>query len=333
MITGGILMNKKVKLFGMAVALSSMVFAAGCGKSEEAKSTEASGGKGGGESVSVVLKTLSSPYWKYVEAGAKAAGEELGVDVTVVGPSSEAEVIQQVNMLEDQVSQGPGAVVVSPTQPETVVPVLEKAAKDMPVLLIDSDADFDGKTTFIGTENFSAGQEGGKLLASMLKKGDKVVLIAGALGNPATDTRIKGAKEALEAAGMVVVAEQPADSDKAKAMSVMENILQNNKDVKGVFAANDDMAIGALRAIEAKGLKDVKVMGVDGTMEAVESIIAGKLAASVAQSPYNMGYAGVENAVKAMKGEKIEERIDSGIDLITKENADKQLEFLKSIAK
>ncbi|WP_394236778.1 sugar ABC transporter substrate-binding protein [Niallia oryzisoli] len=326
-------MNKKVKLFGMAVALSSMVFAAGCGKSEEAKSTEASGGKGGGESVSVVLKTLSSPYWKYVEAGAKAAGEELGVDVTVVGPSSEAEVIQQVNMLEDQVSQGPGAVVVSPTQPETVVPVLEKAAKDMPVLLIDSDADFDGKTTFIGTENFSAGQEGGKLLASMLKKGDKVVLIAGALGNPATDTRIKGAKEALEAAGMVVVAEQPADSDKAKAMSVMENILQNNKDVKGVFAANDDMAIGALRAIEAKGLKDVKVMGVDGTMEAVESIIAGKLAASVAQSPYNMGYAGVENAVKAMKGEKIEERIDSGIDLITKENADKQLEFLKSIAK
>lgn len=326
-------MNKKVKLFGMAVALSSMVFAAGCGNSsEKSSSTEASSGKGG-ESVAVVLKTLSSPYWKYVEAGAKAAGEELGVDVTVVGPSSEAEVIQQVNMLEDQVSQGPGAVVVSPTQPETVVPVLEKAAKDMPVLLIDSDADFEGKTTFIGTENYSAGQEGGKLLASMLKKGDKVVLIAGALGNPATDTRIKGAKEALEAAGMKVVAEQPADSDKAKAMSVMENILQNNGDVKGVFAANDDMAMGALRAIEAKGLKDVKVMGVDGTMEAVESIQAGKLAASVAQSPYNMGYQGVENAVKVMKGEKIEERIDSGIDLITKDNAEKQLEFLKSISK
>ncbi|KAA9016978.1 sugar ABC transporter substrate-binding protein [Niallia endozanthoxylica] len=325
-------MNKKVKLFGMAVALSSMVFAAGCGNSSEGASSEASGEKGG-ESVAVVLKTLSSPYWKYVEAGAKAAGEELGVDVTVVGPSSEAEVIQQVNMLEDQVSQGPGAVVVSPTQPETVVPVLEKAAKDTPVLLIDSDANFEGKTTFIGTENYSAGQEGGKLLASMLKKGDKVVLIAGALGNPATDTRIKGAKEALEAAGMEVVAEQPADSDKAKAMSVMENILQNNKDVKGVFAANDDMAIGALRAIEAKGLKDVKVMGVDGTMEAVESILDGKLAASVAQSPYNMGYQGVENAVKAMNGEKIEERIDSGIDLITKENAKEQLDFLKSISK
>jgi len=333
MIIGGISMNKKVKLFGMAVALSSMVFAAGCGNSsKEASSSEASGEKGG-ESVAVVLKTLSSPYWKYVEAGAKAAGEELGVDVTVVGPSSEAEVIQQVNMLEDQVSQGPGAVVVSPTQPETVVPVLEKAAKDTPVLLIDSDADFEGKTTFIGTENYSAGQEGGKLLASMLKKGDKVVLIAGALGNPATDTRIKGAKEALEAAGMEVVAEQPADSDKAKAMSVMENILQNNKDVKGVFAANDDMAIGALRAVEAKGLKDVKVMGVDGTMEAVESILDGKLAASVAQSPYNMGYQGVENAVKAMNGEKIEERIDSGIDLITKENAKEQLDFLKSISK
>jgi ribose transport system substrate-binding protein len=268
-----------------------------------------------------------------VESGAKAAGEELGVEVTVVGPSSESEVIQQVNMLEDQVSQKPGAVLVSPTQPETVVPVLEKAAKDIPVLLIDTDAEFEGKTTFIGTENYSAGQEGGKLLASMLKKGDKVVLISGALGNPSTDTRIKGAKEALEEAGLEVVAEQPADSDKAKAMSVMENILQTNKDVKGVFAANDDMAVGVLRAVEAKGLKDVKVIGVDGTIEAVELIIDGKLAGSVAQSPYNMGYSGVENALKVMNGEKIEERIDSGIDLITSENAKEQLDFLNSISK
>ncbi|MCM3707196.1 MULTISPECIES: sugar ABC transporter substrate-binding protein [Cytobacillus] len=316
---------KKFKLAGAALAVSCMALLAGCGGEKEASG-------GGGESVAVVLKTLSSPYWKYVEAGAKDAGEKLGVDVTVVGPSAESQVLEQVNLLEDQISQSPGAIVVAPSQPDTVVPVLEGAAKSkLPVLLIDSDAGFEGKTTFIGTDNYTAGQEGGKLLASMLQRGDKVVLIEGALGNPATDDRIKGAKDSLEAAGLEVVAKQPADSDKTKAMSVMENILQKNGDVKGVFAANDDMALGVLRAVEAKGL-DVKVIGTDGTKEAVQSILDGKLAGTIAQSPYNMGYQGVENAIKTIKGEKIEKRIDSGIDIIISENATEKLEFLESIS-
>lgn len=324
---GGNIMTKRFKPLGTVLLLMCMVLVTACGNQADKKASA----DDEDYSVSVVLKTLSSPYWKYVEAGAKAAGEELGVDVTVVGPSAESQVIEQVNMLEDQISQSPDAIVVSPSQPDTIVPVLENASKsDLPILLIDSDADFEGKTTFIGTENFTAGQEGGKLLASMLQKGDKVVLIAGALGNPATDERVKGAKKAIEDAGLEIVAEQPADSDKIKAMSVMENILQKDSDVKGVFAANDDMAIGVLRAVQAKGL-DIKVIGTDGTEEAVQSIIDGKLVGTVAQNPYNMGYEGVKNAVKAIKGEKIEERIDSGIDLITSENAEKKLEFLKSI--
>ncbi|KMY50993.1 sugar ABC transporter substrate-binding protein [Peribacillus loiseleuriae] len=320
-------MNRKFKWITAIVAVSCIALVAGCSSADK----KASGG--GKESVAVVLKTLSSPYWKYVEAGAKAAGKEFGVDVVVVGPSAESEVIQQVNMLEDQISQSPDAIVVAPTQPETVVPVLETAAQsDLPILLIDSDVDFAGKTSFIGTENHTAGMEGGNLLASMLQKGDKVVLISGALGNPATDERIKGAKEALKKAGLEVVAEQPGDSDKTKAMTVMENILQKNGEVKGVFAANDDMALGVVRAVESKGL-DIKVIGTDGTKEAVESILDGKLSGTIAQSPYNMGYQGVENALKAIKGEKIDKRINSGIDIITKENAQEKLEFLKSIAK
>ncbi|WP_078408964.1 sugar ABC transporter substrate-binding protein [Priestia abyssalis] len=319
-----------MRKFGLVLATTGLLLSAvGCSQG----SSEKTGGEGGEESVAVVLKTLSSPYWKYVEAGAKKAGEDLGVDVTIVGPSAESQIMEQVNMIEDSLNQAPSALVVSPSQPDTVVPVLEQATQsDLPVLLIDTDAEFEGKTSFIGTENFTAGQEGGKLLASMLQKGDKVALLAGALGNEAMDQRIKGAKEVLEEAGMVVVAEQPADSDKTKAMSVMENILQKNPDVKGVFSANDDMAIGVLRALEAKGLT-IPVIGTDGTVEAVESILDGKLAGTIAQSPYDMGYQGVENAVKAAKGEKIEGRIDSGIDVITKENAQEKLDFLQSISK
>lgn len=316
-------MNK----FGLILASIGLAAAmAGC-----SKDTSSSGG--GDESVAVVLKTLSSPYWKYVEAGAKAAGKDLGTDVTIVGPASESQIMEQVNMIEDSLNQGIGALVVSPSQPDTVVPVLEQAKQsDIPVLLIDTDADFSDKASFIGTDNLTAGKEGGKLLASMLKKGDKVALIAGALGNTAMDQRIKGAKEALEEAGMVIAAEQPADSDKTKANTVMENILQKNGDIKGVFSANDDMAIGALRATESKGL-NIPIIGTDGTSEAIQSIIDGKLAGTIAQNPYEMGYQGVENAVKTIKGEKIDARIDSGIDVITKENAQEKLDFLESITK
>lgn len=329
-------MKRKMKLMLGVFALISMLVLAACGDGNDGGSTESdnegSDNGGGDESVAVVLKTLSSPYWKYVEAGAKDAAKELGVKIQIIGPSAESQVIEQVNMLEDQISQSPGAIVVSPSQPETVVPVLENAANaNIPVLLVDTDAEFEGKTSFIGTENYDAGQEGGKLLASMLEEGDKVVLIAGALGNTATDSRIKGAKDALIEAGMEIVAEQPADSDKTQAMSVMENILQKDDDVKGVFTANDDMAIGALRAVEAKGL-DIKIIGTDGTAEAVQSILDGQLAGTIAQSPYNMGYQGVEYALKAIKGEEIDSRIDAGIDIITAENAQEQLDFLNSIS-
>ncbi|GKU82087.1 sugar ABC transporter substrate-binding protein [Niallia sp. NCCP-28] len=318
----------KMKKFGLILASIGLAAAmAGCSKDTSSSSS------GGDESVAVVLKTLSSPYWKYVEAGAKAAGKDLGADVTIVGPASESQIMEQVNMIEDSLNQGIGALVVSPSQPDTVVPVLEQAKQsDVPVLLIDTDADFSDKESFIGTDNLTAGKEGGKLLASMLKKGDKVALIAGALGNTAMDQRVKGAKEALEEAGMVIAAEQPADSDKTKANTVMENILQKNGDIKGVFSANDDMAIGALRATESKGLS-IPIIGTDGTVEAIQSVIDGKLAGTIAQNPYEMGYQGVENAVKTIKGEKIDERIDSGIDVITKENAQEKLEFLEGITK
>ncbi|MCM3722533.1 sugar ABC transporter substrate-binding protein [Solibacillus isronensis] len=304
-----------------------------CGSDETSGEVQGASGSSSDASVAVVLKTLSSPYWKYVEAGAKKAGQELGVDVTVVGPSSEAEVLEQVNMLEDQISQNPSAILLSPTQPDTIINVVKDASRnDIPVLLIDTDADFEGKVTFIGTDNYTAGFEGGTALAAMLTKGDKVALISGALGNPSTDDRIKGAKEALQEAGMEIVAEQPANSDKSEAMSVMENILEKHGDIKAVFSANDDMALGVLRAVQAKKL-DVKIFGTDGTEEAVQSILDGGLTGTVAQSPYNMGYEGVSNAIKAINGEKVEERIDSGIEIVTADSAQEFMDFLKSISK
>lgn len=329
--SGALIMKKLITLF-MAIGLFTLVLA-GCADKKEDGNKDDSSAKGGDESITVVLKTLSSPYWKFVEAGANQAFKDFEVEGKVVGPASESQIVEQINMMDDALSKKPGALVASPTQPPTAIPVFEKYAKqDIPVLLLDTDADWSDKTTFIGTDNFTAGKLGGEFLASLLSPGDKVAIIGGALGNSATDERMKGAEEALKAAGIEIVANQPADSDRSKATNVMENILQNNTDIKGVFAANDDMALGAHRAVEAKGL-DIKVIGTDGTIEAVESIIAGGLAGTVAQNPYEMGYQGVANAIKAMKGEAVDDRIDSGAEIISEDNAKEKLDFLQSLLK
>lgn len=322
-------MKKIISVMFMAFLLLAL---AACGGEDEA---EADGGEVevSGDGVTVVLKTLSSPYWKFVEAGAKQALEDYEMEGNIIGPSSEEEVVVQIDMIEDALSKGTGSLVLAAIQPDTVIPVLEQYhEKDIPVLLVDTDLEWEDKTTFIGTENYDAGQTAGKLLEEILEEGDEIALIRGALGNPASDDRADGAKEYLEEKGFNIVADQPADSDRNKGMNVMENVLQSNPEVKGVYAVNDDMALGALRATQANGL-DIPVVGTDGTVEAVESIISGELNASIAQSPYAMGYTGVEQAIEAMEGNSVEKRIDAGVDVITKENGEEKLEELNEMLK
>ena len=209
----------------------------------------------------MVLKTLSSQYWKIVAAGAKDAAAKNNVELILVGPASEDMVEQQVNMLQDALTQNPVALCVAPSQPPTVLPVLDKAkARGIPVIVVDTKlpeayTDF---ATFIGTTNINGGRQGGEYLASLLKKGDKVALILGAPGNPSTTDRVTGAQEALEKAGMIIAAVQPAYSDRDKGFSLMQNILQATPDIKGVFSSNDEMALGALRALKQAG-KDIPV--------------------------------------------------------------------------
>lgn len=322
------------KVLSLLFVVSLVLTLVACGSSSESvqkPDDSAAKNSNDGPTIYVVLKTLSSQYWKFVEAGANTAGKDLGVNVVVLGPPSEAHIVEQVNMLEDVLGQNPAAIVTAPTQPTTVIDVFNRAkSQNVPVLLIDTDADWADKHTFLGTDNFSAGKEGGKLLASMLKPGDKVALLEGARGNTAMDDRIRGAKEVLEEAGMVVVAQQPADSDKFKAAGVIEAVLQTNPDLAGIFSSNDDMAVGALSATKVSGLK-IPIIGTDGTIEAVELIISGELAGTIAQSPYDMGYEGVAYALKVINGEQIDQRIPANVNIITSDNAQEFLEFLKSI--
>ncbi len=317
-----------------SIALLSL---AACGQqaqnAEVSSTQQSSKADSGGQKpkIYVVLKTLNSEYFQFIEAGAKAAFKDFDADGTVMAPSNQTQVMEQVNMIEDLLNKNPDGLVLTPSQPATVIPALEKyKAKKVPVVLLDSDVEWDGKTTYIGNDDELCGQKAGETLGAKLNKGDKVAILEGISGTPTSARRVQGAKEALEKAGMTVAASEAANWDRVEAVSVMENILQAHPDIKGVVAANDEMALGAIRASEAKGMK-IAVVGMDGIVEAIESIQKGSLDASIAVKTYDMGYKGVENAIKAIRGENVPKQIVTEIDVITKDNAQEKLANAKRL--
>lgn len=260
--------------------------------------------------ISVVLKALNSDYWKTVEAGANAAAEEFGVEISVVGPSAETQVQEQFDMLQDQLTREIDALVVAPLRPTATVAVFEQAkALGIPVLLIDTDADWDDKATFIGTGNYDAGAMAGKYFMEKMPEGGDVVIIRGAMGDLTHDERVNGFVDAVKGSNINVVRTQAADSERGKGMDVMQNMLMALPNIKGVYCSNDEMALGALRAVEMAGAEGIIIMGFDGSPDALKSVRDGGLTGTVKQDSYGIGYYGIEYAVKLLNGEQIDKRI------------------------
>jgi ribose transport system substrate-binding protein len=317
-------MKKSVYLL-VVLCLIVALIAVGCGSTktqtqEPAKMT-----------IGVVVKALNSDYWKIVESGAKAAGTKYGVQVKVLGPNAETDVTGQISMLEDQITQKVSALVVAPSQPASAIPVFNRAkTAKIPVVLADTDAQWNDKVSFVGTGNFNGGKIAGEYLGKKLGKGAKVIILRGAQGDQTHDERANGCIEGLKAAGLDVAAIQPANSERGMAVTVMENILQSKKEFAAVFATNDEMALGALKALEAAKM-NIPVVGFDGSPDALTSIMDGKLDASIGQSPYNIGFKGVEAAIKAAKGESVDKRIDTGTEVINKDNVKQKSDELKKL--
>src|SRR5262249_12398496 len=169
-------------------------------------------------------------------------------------------------------------------------------------------------------------EAGAKLAADYmcknLKSGDKVAILQGIITQSTGKARADGAHGGLSGCGLTIVAETPAEWDKAKGQAAMEDILTKNPDLKAVFGSNDNMALGAVEAIKNANLSGkIMVVGFDANPDAAAAILAGDMAASVAQAPSNMGKLGVENLIKLIQGEKLDPVIDTGTELVTKDNA------------
>lgn len=323
-------MKKKYFLTLSLVIISALMLLAGCGSSSSGNESEESADESidndsDKPTIAVVLKGSDAEYFKLAEAGAKQAFEDFDVNGKFLAASTQTQEQELINILEDLSTESPEALVLMPST-GSVIPTLSKYSDaDIPVLLIDTDLDWEDKVTYIGTDNYTAGQKAGEYLTSILSEGDEVAIIEGVSGAAQNEARVSGAKDKLEEHGLKVVTVQAADFDRTKAVNVMENIITAHPNIKGVFTANDEMALGALQAINASNL-EIPVIGIDGTSDALKSISQGDLDAVIQQLPYQMAYIGVENAIRAINDETVEEKIDSGIDLITNENAQEKLD-------
>lgn len=324
--------KKLVSLF-MAVVLC--VGLVGCG-SDDGKTTSAnagasgaSSGSGGADSsdieISVIFKSLSAQYWNTMKEGAEDAAKDLGISVTVLGPSDESEIAQQVTMIEEQIAANVDALVVAPCEENAVIGALEPYVDQLPILMVDSDADLEGKKAFIGTGNENAAKLGGDYAVELFGEGAKAVLIGGQQGEATSTQRLDGFRAGLEAGGIEVLEVQYGKNTADQAVAVMEDLITKYPgEIDVVLSHNDDMAMGCQTAIEQAD-EDIKIIGFNGDEACVQLILDGKIEATVAQQPYLMGYQAVEQAYKAAKGEKIEEHQEVPAKLITKENAEEYL--------
>ena len=330
------------KIFALILALAmalSLVACGGSSKQEETKpaestTTEAPAESTGDIEIAVVLKTLASEYWGYVKAGCDAAAADLGVKVTVVGPGAESEIEQQVAMIEQQIGAGCDAIVCAPNDAGAAGAALQSAIdQGIPVLAVDTNVGIEGQTSFVGTSNVDAAYEGGIWAIDTVGTDAKAVIIYGQEGDNTSNMRREGYEKACSEKGVEVLTALSGQNTTDGATKTMEDMLNAYPDqIDIVFCHNDDTAIGAMNACKSAGYTDVTIVGFDGNASAVDLILAGELVkATVAQQPYEMGYQVVEAAVKAIKGEAVDEVINAPVQVVTAENGQEYLDGLAAM--
>jgi len=266
--------------------------------------------------VGLVLSTLNNPFFVTLRDGAAKQAKAVGIELVVL--DSQNDPAKEVANVEDLVSQKVAAILINPTDSDAVGAAIKLANREkVPVITLDRGANSGTVVSHIASDNVAGGKMAGEYLAKALGGKGKVVELQGIAGTSAARDRGKGFNDAAGAAKLQVVARQVADFDRAKGLSVMENILQAQPAIDAVFAHNDEMALGALKAIQGSGRK-IKVVGFDATDDAVAAVKAGTLSATVAQQPALIGSLGVDTVKAVLAGKTVAKFVPVALQLVTK---------------
>lgn len=304
-------MNSK-KILALLLAVV-MVFALGaCGTEGEEKTKGGEGGK----TIGFIVSTQTNPYFVTLKEGAEAKAKELGLELVVVDAQDDP--AKATAGMEDLITKKVDLIIVNPTDSDAIVTSVEAANEaGIPVMTVDRTSNGGDIVAHVASDNVAGGKLAGEFILEKIGEGKKVVELEGIPGANSTTERGQGFEEAIKGKDIEIVAKQTANYDRTEGLNVMENILQSQDEIDAVFAQNDEMALGALEAIEASG-RDILVVGFDATDDAVKSVEEGKLGATVAQKPKLMGETVIESAKKHLEGETVEKFVPVELELIKK---------------
>ncbi|WP_373899361.1 ribose ABC transporter substrate-binding protein RbsB [Haloimpatiens sp. FM7315] len=311
-------MKKKIKvlsIFASAVLATSLL--AGCGTKDKKD-----GAKSDNKKIGMVVSTLNNPFFVSMKEGAEAKAKAMGYELVVLNSQDSADT--ERSNVEDLVQQGVGAIIINPTDSDAVANAVQVANdNEIPVITVDRKSNGGEVASHIESDNVKGGEMAAKFILDNLKDSAeiKTVELQGVPGASATRDRGQGFHNIVDKDKKVnLIAKQSADFDRQKGLTVMENIIQAKPQIDAIFAHNDEMALGAVKALKAAKKKSI-IIGFDGNEDAINAVKSGDMTATVAQQPKLMGEISVENAVKASKGEKVDKLKAVELKLVTKENA------------
>jgi ribose transport system substrate-binding protein len=280
--------------------------------------------------IGALTKSLANPYFLRMKEGYDYAQKKLGVELVFGSTPKEEADIEQLNILQSWFTEGSfQGFVVTPFRPTSLNTVLTMVSrKNLPIINIDelipeeaAAADEIKIATRIASNNVEAGRLQAQLVLDLVPKGSEVAIIEGDPGTVSSRDRVMGFTNAAKAGGLIIMASQPANWNRNKAYELATIIIKSAPNIRAISAANDDMALGVIRALQEAGAAGkVIVVSVDGIPDAIEAVKQGSLAGTVAQYPDAMAYLAIEAMVRILNGEAVSEKIDSPIKLITKDN-------------
>ena len=260
---------------------------------------------GGGDVIGLAISTQNNPFFVSLKQGAEEEAKKLGLKLVVVDANDDSS--KQAAGVDDLLQQKVKVLLINPTDSEAAAASVARSSKaGIPVISIDRSVKGADVAAHIASDNVAGGKMAAEFIVQQLASGGDIVELEGIPGSSAARERGQGFHDIMDAQKAIkIVAKQPADFDRTKGLNVMENLLSGHGDVQAVFAQNDEMALGAVRALQAAGKDKVLVVGFDGTDDGVKAVQKGKMAATVAQQSDQIGAIGVETADKVLKGETV----------------------------
>jgi ribose transport system substrate-binding protein len=279
--------------------------------------------------IAVIPKGTTHTYWNSVHAGAAKAAKELGVTIHWQGPLKEDDRQVQIQTVQNFISRGVDAIALAPLDSRSLIPSVKTARnRHIPVIIFDSDLGSDEHESFVATDNIEGGRMSAKRLAEVMGGKGKVILLRYAEGSASTTNREEGFLQGMKQFGNemeLVSSNQYAGVTIEKALQVAQNLLNRYPDVGGVFCPNETSAQAMLRALQmANKAGKVKLIGFDANETLVKALQKGEIHGLALQDPFNMGYLAVVTATQAIRGEKYEKRIDTGVQMVTPENMEEE---------